>query len=62
MTDTSYMQAALEEAKKSFMRNEVPVGAVIVDAKFLQDIPFNARWGYVPVTKVIYRNCRCGLP
>jgi tRNA(adenine34) deaminase len=30
---TTHMQQALEEAKKSFERNEVPIGAVIIDTK-----------------------------
>lgn len=31
MTDEEYMQIALDEAKKAYKKNEVPVGAIIVD-------------------------------
>jgi len=32
MTDTDFMKIALKEAQKAFLKDEVPVGAVIVDA------------------------------
>jgi tRNA(Arg) A34 adenosine deaminase TadA len=32
MTETDYMNAALEEAKKAALRDEVPIGAVLVHA------------------------------
>ena len=32
MNDQTYMKLAIDEAKKAALKNEVPVGAVIVDA------------------------------
>jgi tRNA(Arg) A34 adenosine deaminase TadA len=33
MFDTSYMQLALQQAEEAALRNEIPVGAIIVDTK-----------------------------
>ena len=30
MTDEKYMQIALEEAKKAYLKDEVPIGSIIV--------------------------------
>ncbi len=32
MNDQTYMKLAIDEAKKAFLKDEVPIGAVIVDA------------------------------
>ena len=32
MTDQDFMKIALKEAQKAFLKDEVPVGAVIADA------------------------------